>query len=338
VAEFDRELDSVAKSGDVGTIVDRAAVGAGAGRDALIADIATRQYGVVSRAQLLAGGIGDGAITTRVRRCGLHPLHRGVYAVGHTALAPLARQLAAVLACGEGAVVSHRSAAGAIWRLVDAIDDVVDITIPRSNRRRPGLRVHRSRVLDAEDTRVVRGIPVTSVPRTLVDLAEEVTDRELERAFDEALTRRLATATSITAAVHRLHGRRGTSRLRALLERDTEPTFTRSEAEERLLGLIRNAGLPPPQVNARIATHTVDFAWRDPQLIVETDGYRFHSTRTVFERDRIRDAELTGAGFRVIRVTWRQLETEPLAVLARLAQALARAGVIEVPSTRRKFD
>ncbi|MEA2363574.1 MAG: hypothetical protein QOD71_2719 [Thermoleophilaceae bacterium] len=156
----------------------------------------------------------------------------------------------------------------------------------------------------------------------MVDLADHAPDRYLERAFEEALTRRVATTASIAAAVERLPGRRGATRLKALLERDAEPALTRSEAEERLLALIREAALPPPEVNRRIGRHTVDFVWRDRRLIVETDGYRFHSTRTAFERDRIRDAELTAAGFRVIRVTWRQLEKEPLAVLTRLAQAL----------------
>ncbi len=323
MTEIDREVDSLADSDEVGTVVDlENERRAHPGRDALIASIATRQYGVVSRAQLLGAGITDGAITTRVRRFGLHPLHRGVYAVGHTALVPLAREMAAVLACGEGAVVSHRSAASSLWHLIAVIDDLIDITIPRSNRRRPGLRVHRSRALHPEDTQVLRGIPVTSVARTLVDLAEVVSDRELEAALDEATTRRLTTTASVSAAVERLHGRRGTSRLKRLLERGAEPAFTRSEAEERLLALIRAATLAPPEVNARVGRHTVDFVWREQRLIVETDGYRFHSTRTAFERDRVRDAELTTAGFRVIRITWRQLADEPLAIVARLARAL----------------
>jgi very-short-patch-repair endonuclease len=323
MAEYRRELNSHAENGEVGPVVDCERVRRlGPGRDSIIAELATRQYGVVSRAQLLAAGITDSAITTRIRRFGLHPLHRGVYAVGHTALVPLAREMAAVLACGRGAVVSHRTAAGSVWHLLETIDDLIDITIPRSNRRRPGIRVHRSRVLDPEDTQVVRGIPVTSVPRTLVDLAEDSPERELERAVDEGITRRLVTTASITAAVRRLRGRRGASRLQALLKRDTEPAFTRSEAEERLLALIRDSGLPMPQVNAIVGQHTVDFVWRQRRLVVETDGYRFHSTRSAFERDRVRDAELIAGGFRVIRITWRQLEVEPLAIVARLAQAL----------------
>jgi very-short-patch-repair endonuclease len=322
---LDRQLTRLAQRGEVGLIVDVGLIqAAGGGRDSIIAAIADRQYGVVSRAQLLAAGIGLGAIATRLGHQRLHPLHRGVYAVGHTALAPGAREMAAVLACWPGALVSHRAAAGSIWHLVEPSPDLVDLTVARAHRRRrPGLHVHCSQRLAPEDVAVVRGIPVTSAARTVVDLAEDAPDRCLERAFDEAITRRLATTASIGAAVQRLPGRRGASRARALLERDAEPAFTRSEAEERLLALIRDAGLRIPEVNGRVGEHTVDFVWRDRRLIVEVDGYRFHSTRTAFERDRVRDAELTGAGLRVIRITWRQLEKEPLAVLVRLAQALA---------------
>jgi very-short-patch-repair endonuclease len=320
-----RQLIWGTKRGEVGLIVDVGLVPPPrAGRDWTIAAIAERQYGVVSRAQLLAAGIGTGAIATRIRRHRLHPLHRGVYAVGHTALPPLAREMAAVLACWPDAVVSHQSAGGAIWQLLEPVHDVIDLTVSRTSpRRRPGLRVHRSQRLDPEDVAVVRGIPVTSVARTLVDLAESVSDRELERAFDEATARRLVTNASITAAVERLQGRRGTGRLKMLLDRDAEPAFTRSEAEERLLALIRKAGLPAPEVNPLVARHTVDFLWRDRRLIVEVDGYRFHSTRAAFERDRVRDAELIAAGFRVVRVTWRQLTEQPLTIVARLAQGLA---------------
>ena len=319
-----RQLVQLAKTGGVGLIVDVAAVcPAGAGKDPMIAALAQRQYGVVSRWQLLAMGIGPGAIATRIERGRLHRLHRGVYVVGHTVLPPLACEMAAVLACWPGALVSHRSAAASIWSLIEYADEAVDVTVSRAHRRRrPGLSVHCSRRLHPEDIAVVRGIPVTSPARTLVDLAEIATARELERAFDQATTHRLATTASITAAVERLNGRHGTSRVRALIERQAEPMFTRSEAEERLLALIRRAGLPAPEVNRPVGRHMVDFVWRERRLIVETDGYQFHSSRTAFERDRTRDAELTGAGFRVVRVTWRQLTEESLAIVARLAQAL----------------
>jgi very-short-patch-repair endonuclease len=171
-----------------------------------------------------------------------------------------------------------------------------------------------------------RGIPVTSPARTLLDLAAVAPSHDLERAFDEALTQRLTTTASLTAAVERAQGHHGAGRVRALLARSEEPALTRSEAERRFLALVREARLPAPMVNAHVAGYLVDFLWRDSRLIVEIDGYRFHSSRAAFERDRLRDAELNAAGFRVVRVTWRQLVEEPVAVIARLARALEPAG------------
>jgi very-short-patch-repair endonuclease len=308
---------------EVGLVVDVAAVRPPSpGRDSMIGTLATRQYGVVSRGQLLAARIGPGAIATRLKRHQLHPLHRGVYAVGHRALVPLAREMAAILACGPGAVLSHYSAAW-LWDLLELASELIDVTVARSNRRRHGLRVHRSRSLAADDVRVLQGIPVTAPARTLLDLAETATARELERAFDEALTQRLTSRAALVAVFERARGHRGTGRLRDLLTRCEEPTLTRSEAEERFLALVREADLPAPKVNARVGAFMVDFLWRERKLVVEIDGYRFHSSRTAFERDRRRDAELNAAGFRVVRITWRQLMDEPVAVVARLAQALA---------------
>jgi very-short-patch-repair endonuclease len=308
---------------EVGLVVDPAAVRPPRpGRDWMIATLATMQYGVVSRSQLLAAGIGPGAIETRLKRHQLHPLHRGVYAVGHTALVPLAREMAAVLACGPNAVVSHYAAAS-LLRLLEVAVDVIDVTVPRTNRRRPGIRVHRSRSLAAEDVCVRRGLPVTAPARTLLDLAEVATARDLERAFDEAVTKGLTSHDALVAVVGRSRGHRGTGKLRDLLTRTDEPALTRSAAEERFLGLVRDAGLPAPAVNVQLAGYVVDFLWRDQALVVEVDGYRFHSSRGAFERDRRRDADLNAHGFRVIRITWRQLVEEPLAVIARIARALA---------------
>jgi very-short-patch-repair endonuclease len=276
---------------------------------------------VVSRAQLLAAGVSASAIETRLRAGRLHPLHRGVYGVGHTALAPLAEEMAAVLACGPGAAVSHRAAA-VIQGMLDRRGALIDVTVGRSNRQRPGLRVHRSRILTPEDVRLYKAIPVTTPTRTLLDLAETEPARDLERAYDEAITQRLTTRSSLAAAVRHARGRRGAPGLRALLARNEEPSLTRSEAEEHCLALIRQAGLPTPLVNAPAAGHRVDFLWPGESLVLEVDGYRFHSSRAAFERDRRRDSELQAAGLRVMRVTWRQLTNEPLAVAARLARGL----------------
>lgn len=162
------------------------------GRDHVIAAIAEAQLGVIARAQLVDAGVRPGAIQARLRRSQLHRLHRGVYAVGHTALVPPARELSALLACGAGAVVSHRSAAR-LWRmLAEEHETPVDVTLPRgAGRTRAGILVHRTRHLERADVRVIEGIPLTSPARTLLDLAEVAEDRELESAYGEAVVRRL---------------------------------------------------------------------------------------------------------------------------------------------------
>lgn len=160
---------------------------------------------------------------------------------------------------------------------------------------------------------------------TLLDLAEAVGERELERAFDEALVQRLVRLSEIAELVQRTKGRVGGPLLAALLEREGGPTRTRSEAEERFLALIRRAQLPEPEVNVRIHGYEVDFYWRSRGLVVEIDGFRFHSTRRAFEHDRRKDATLRAAGLAAMRVTWNQMDREPYAVVARLAQALANA-------------
>ena len=292
-------------------------------KDRLIGDLASRQYGVVARSQLLAMGIGAGAIHTRLRKHYLHPLHRGVYAVGHLALVPLAREMAAVLACGAGSAISHRSAA-VVWNLLRADDgDEIDVTVPApGRRRRSGLRIHRTGQLSAEDIRHLRGLPVTAPWRTLIDLADCASDRELERATHEAITRRLLDARRLRMELGRYRGRRGIGRLEALLKSDEPSAITSSEAEERFLALVRAAGLPAPEVNVRIHGYEVDFFWREQGLVVEIDGFQFHSSREAFERDRRRDADLQSRGLRVLRVTWRRMVDAPYATLTHLVRVL----------------
>ena len=155
-----------------------------------------------------------------------------------------------------------------------------------------------------------------------MDLADTGTDRELERATHEAITRRLLNARRLRAELDRYQGRRGIGRLKKLLEYGDPPTMTRSEAEERFLALVRAADLPSPEVNVRIHGHEVDFLWREHGLVVEVDGFQFHSTREAFERDRRRDAELQSLGLRVLRVTWRRLVDAPYGTLTHLVRAL----------------
>jgi very-short-patch-repair endonuclease len=193
----------------------------------------------------------------------------------------------------------------------------------RDPGRKPGVRVHQVRALARREIRVLNQIPVTAPARTLLDLAAELAARDLEQCIAEAYARRLARESDLRAVLRLQARHRGAAALRAWVGSDVAPALTRSEAEERLLDLIRKAGLPAPEVNVRIGPHEVDFLWRAERLVVEVDGFQFHSSRASFERDRLRDAELQAQGFRVIRVTWRQLVDQPEGLLARIAQALA---------------
>jgi very-short-patch-repair endonuclease len=200
----------------------------------------------------------------------------------------------------------------------------IDVTTPGRQTGRPaGVRVHRTSHLDARDVRILQHLPVTSPLRTVLDIAEELADRDLERAVDEALVQRLVREGELERAASEANGRHGAARLRELLRDHDAPAMTWSKAEQAFLALVRDAQLPEPQVNVRVNGYRVDFYWRRHGLVVEVDGYKFHRTRSKFESDRRKDARLGAAGLRVIRITWRQIEREPLAAIARLAQALA---------------
>lgn len=282
--------------------------------DARVVRLAAAQRNAVQRSQLLVLGLGEGAIDHRLATGRLTTLHRGVYAVGPPSREPLAAETAALLAVGPGAVLSHASAAAA-WGLGDP-PRIVQVTSP-SGRTRDGIRVHRTE-LARDDTRRKHHLRVTSPARTLLSLADAVDLTELERMVGEAASKKLTTEQALHEAIAR--GGRGAAKLRSVLDRG--PAFTRSEAERRLLTLIRAARLPRPQVNARIGRHEVDFAWPDRRLVVEVDGYAFHASRSAVEHDRRREADLDAAGFEVLRCTWRQITTEPEALLVRLARRL----------------
>jgi hypothetical protein len=279
--------------------------------DLAVAELAERQHGVVSTAQLHAAGVAQGAVEWRVRHGRLHRIHRGVYAVSHRRLTPRARMWAAVLACGGvgRAVLSHRTAAAA-WDLSSLPAGKLDVTTMGRSSSTAGLRVHEAHTLDLLDDVVRRpdGLPVTNVARTLVDLAAVLAAHQLERACHRAEVLRLLDASDVH---RRLEGGRcrGARNLRAALASlaASPPDITRSELEERFLALVAGAGLPRPEVNAVVCGHEVDFLWRRQRLVVETDGAAAHLTPTAFEEDRSRDAVLQLAGFRVVRFTYRQI-------------------------------
>ena len=194
-----------------------------------------------------------------------------------------------------------------------------------TGRRRPGIRVHRTAQLDPRDARREQQIPITSPARTLLDIAPEISTRSLEWAIDQALVKRLTSHAAITAVLAAYPHRHGTPKLQALLDDPDRPTtITRSHPEEQLLDRLRRAGLPAPEVNARVGTYTADFLWRAAKLILEVDGYRYHHTRAAFERDHQRDSEHQRDDYLVIRVTPRQLQNNLDALLVQIAVALER--------------
>lgn len=303
-------------------------------RDRAIEVIATRQQGLITRVQLLELGLSRSLIDKYVARGRLIAVHRGVYAVGHRSLPPLASSMAAVLAAGPEALLSHHSAASA-WRLMLERDRDIDITIvdcDRSRGRR-GIRVHRLNALDPRDATTLHGIPITTAPRALLDITPDLGARDLERAFDRGLKGRLFTRSAVVETVTRSPRRPGAARLAALADAESgAPGETRSLWEERLLALARAGGLPLPEINVLVGGYEVDALWRRQRLVVEVDGFEFHRTRRSFENDHARDLALAAAGFTVMRFTADQLKNEPEMVLVRVAQRLA---ALETQSSRR---
>jgi very-short-patch-repair endonuclease len=295
--------------------------------DRVLAELATKQWGVVSREQLAGVGLGRGAIDGRLRSGRLRRVHRGVYAIGGAALPREGRDLAAVLACGLGAVLSHVSAA-VHWVLLTYNAPRPEVSAPASRRAIPGIRLHRTRSLVAQDTTTHRGIPVTTIAKTLLDLAASSPKSHLDHALGQAMRNDLYDHAAIEDLLARHHGRPGTKALREATAED--PAFTRSALEQRFRVLCRRAGLPQPRCNTDVADldhhpHEVDFHFAAHRLVVEVDGWRDHGTRAAFERDRAKDAALVAAGYIVLRFTWRQLRYDPETVAARVRAGCSRA-------------
>lgn len=263
-----------------------------------IAALAAEQHGVVARSQLLQAGFSVDAIKGRVRAGRLHRIHRGVYAVGHRVLTREGRWTAAVLACGDGATLSHATAAAA-WDL-RRNEGLIHVTVRGSRQSPRGVKLHRSPTMPAHDITTIRGIPVTRPERTIVDLARTMCADDLEPVVDAADKRGLVDFTALRSA--------RSASPKAVL-RAYDPAPTRSELERRFLRLCKTHGIDKPETNVLIGGYLVDFVWRDRRLIVEVDGYRYHRAPSRFERDRERDVQLGLAGWRVLRFTWRQVTT-----------------------------
>jgi very-short-patch-repair endonuclease len=284
---------------------------------------------VVSGEQLRELGFTRGQVRARIEGKRLLPVHRAVYAVGHLDLSLDGRRLAAVLACGPGALLSHR-AGGALQGLLTWAPRL-DVTVPTPRKARDGIELHRSRLIHPEDRDQVRGIPVTGVARTLVDLADVLSEARLAKAVHEAEVQRAFDLKAIERVLSRLPGRRGRHRLsRVLAAYRPDPSFTRSRAERRFLALCERHGLPRPATNVWIGDQEVDAYWEDVGVVVQIDGAEAHNTRVAFREDRARDRRLSALGLRVVRITWADLDDE--AQLADELRALRAAAALAADS------
>jgi hypothetical protein len=293
--------------------------------DRALAEWARGQHGILTVGQLRALGLGPRGARHRAATGRLIRLHHGVYAIGRPTVE--GRWMAAVLACGPGAVLSHRSAA-ALWGIGDD-PATTDVAVPgRTGRSRPGIAIHRVETLEAADITSRSGISCTALARTLVDLAAVTRRRALERAVDRAEELRVFDLGTLHEALERHRGRRGTRALAAILTDYSEPAVTSSEAEERLLALIDSAGIPRPRLNAWIALdggtgYAPDFLWDAARLIVEVDGRAYHARRRAFSHDRQRDRKLALAGFETRRYAASELRSDPERVIAEIRAFLS---------------
>jgi Transcriptional regulator, AbiEi antitoxin len=273
-----------------------------------LAALAARQHGVVATRQLLTLGYSPTVIARLVRDGHLIRLHRGVYAVGHIRLSARGRWMAAALACGDDAVLSHR-AASALWDLSQTPAGAIDVTAPGHSRRRiPGVHFHGARTLHPDDREIIDGIPVTALPRTMLDQATAVNPQRLRTLLEQAQRRDLVNPLAFDALLARSPGHHGAGRLRAALsELQDDPPWTQSELERRFLEFLRTRHLPEPRTNVPIDGILADCFWPEHNLVAELDSYRFHRDRRTFESDREKGIVHARAGRQAIHITQRML-------------------------------
>jgi very-short-patch-repair endonuclease/predicted transcriptional regulator of viral defense system len=293
--------------------------------DRLISDLAERQHGVTALRQLVEIGVTRKAVEFRLRCARLHRVHRGVYAVGHRLLSADGWRMAAVLAAGPRAVVSHVDAA-AIHGLLQSSRAITEVTLPYRRKPSRGIRAHYAR-LPPDEITTVRGIPVTTVPRTILDLAAVRRREDVERALHESEVQRLTDPLSLHDLLARYPRRHGSRAVRAILtERRTVP---KSVLERAFTAFVRRYRLPRPEVNVWLTidrhTYEIDCLWRGPRVIVELDGRAAHDTAKAFESDREKDRRLTVARWQPLRVTWKQLHGAPAQLAADLRTLLVPA-------------
>lgn len=291
------------------------------GSSAKVWELARRQHGVVTRSQLIELGLSRRAIEHRLVRGRLHPLRRGVYAVGRPEVGRKGQWLAAALSCGPRALLSHRTAA-ALWGIWPTADTGIDVVVPVGTySRQPGIRVHRRLGLAAEHRREVSGIPVTDPVSTLVDLAGCVPEWRVERAVNEADRLDLIDPPTLRAEIRDLQSRPGMACLRRLLGCDA---LTDTGLERKFMAIVRSAGLSRPQTQQRVSGYRVDFYWPELGLVVETDGWRYHRTAGEQATDHRRDQAHTAAGLTTLRFAESQVRYRPGEVRARLGAVASR--------------
>jgi predicted transcriptional regulator of viral defense system len=295
-------------------------------RDRALALLAGRQHGVVSIRQLEQQvGFSHQAVERAVASGRLHRIHRGVYAVGHTDLSRRGECLAAVLAVGPGALLSYHSA-GWLWGIWRGSPVPFHITaiVPRHHPTSEDMVRHRARNLVDSDRTVVDGIPVTSVARTLLDLAWKLRADQLRRVLARAEELGLLDLGALTAVIERNRGHHGAKRLRYALTIYRPPAYTRSEFERRFVARLVDAGLPCPATGWNELGYELDIYWPDRRFGVELDAYETHGTRDAFESDHDRDLAFALAGIEAIRVSEKQFRREPDRIVAKVAELLAR--------------
>jgi very-short-patch-repair endonuclease len=287
--------------------------------ESAIARTGCRQDNVITLGQLVEAGLGVRGVAHRVKARTMQRLHHGVFLLGAAPPTPMARARAAALACGAGAVVSHRSAAELFGLLPQTDRDIEVTVVGRNPGFHAGIRLHRPRALARHDVTKMRGIPVTTVARTICDLAATERRKDVEVAFQEALYREIVTMDGLADVLSREPRRKGAPVIRALTD---DPRMTRSEKERVLLRLIDAAELPRPVTNVPLHGHLVDAYWPAERLVLEFDGWRAHGHRGAFDRDRKFSQVMLANGLKPMRVTDRHLKHEPVALVARIAQSL----------------
>jgi hypothetical protein len=288
--------------------------------DKAIAALARTQHGYITRQQLLDLGLGPRAIEYRVAIGRLIPVYRGVYAVGHVPLGMEARAHAAVLACGTGAVLSHGSAAS-LWKYVKDWSAPLEVTA-KSDRRRPGITVHRATSLTRRDVTQQLGIPVTSPARTVLDMTPRLGDRQLRRFMRDARLTHTLGLSDLAELLARQPRHPATKRLQPFIDPRRAGGPTRSEFEDAFIEFASRYDLPAPITNTQLHGYEIDALFPAERVIVELDGAEFHLDREVFESDRERDAALLEAGYVTVRITWERLKQQPAREAARLRKIL----------------